>query len=157
MDKLKFHLVKSQQLQRFHWLMIELPHKPAIPMVKASEPLVSHGTIRLVYSCSYLLTTVATRDLREVYEVVHEVTDWKTLGLELGLYQFTLERISVENHGKINDCKKGMLSAWLRQQDGVSEIGVPSWSVLQDALGKIGEKELASRLASRAVSGYMQV
>ena len=37
-----------------------------------------------------------------------------------------------------------MLEAWLQQQDNVSEKGVPSWSVLRNALEKIGENELAA-------------
>ena len=36
-----------------------------------------------------------------------------------------------------------MIAAWLQQQDNVS---VPSWMMLQTALRKIGENELATRL-----------
>ena len=35
-----------------------------------------------------------------------------------------------------------MLAAWLKRQDSVLKVGVPSWSVLQTALREIGENEL---------------
>ena len=69
------------------------------------------------------------------------------LGLELGLSYPTLKKIHNDHHGKgIDVCKMEMLAAWLRQQDNVSQVGLPSWSVLRAALRSIGENELASRI-----------
>ena len=59
----------------------------------------------------------------------------QSLGLELGLLYPTLKRIKKEQHGDISDCMMEMLAAWLQQQDNVTSKGVPSWSVLQTALG----------------------
>ena len=41
-----------------------------------------------------------------------------------------------------------MISAWLQQQDNVSQKGVPSWNVLRAALKKIGENEMADKIVS---------
>ena len=41
-----------------------------------------------------------------------------------------------------------MIAAWLKQQDNVSKIGVPSWSVLQTALRNIEENEAANQIAT---------
>ena len=83
----------------------------------------------------------------DVLEIVHEVTDWKRLGLALGLrYQPTLTDIELHRHYKPDDCKMDMLSAWLKQQDMVSQKGDPSWPVLQAALRRIGENELANKI-----------
>ena len=82
--------------------------------------------------------------------VIHDLNDWKELGLQLGLLYPTLERIDREQRGRISGCKIDMLTAWLQQQDNVSQRGVPSWSVLRGALQRIGEHELADRI----VSGY---
>ena len=78
-------------------------------------------------------------------ESLHGITDWKRLGLALGLLYPTLE--SIEKDSDRNDeCKKKMLAAWLRQQDNVSQKGDPSWSVLRAALRRVGDNELASRI-----------
>ena len=59
------------------------------------------------------------------------------MSMQLGLCYHTLEKIDNDK------CKMKMLAAWLRQQNIVPQRGV---SVLQAALKKIGEKELASRI-----------
>ena len=82
-------------------------------------------------------------DLGKVKKFLKNVNDWQSLGLELGLLYPTLKRIKKEQHGDISDCMMEMLAAWLQQQDNVSQVGTPSWSVLQTALGNIGENELA--------------
>ena len=82
----------------------------------------------------------------DVLEVVYSVSDWKRLGLTLGLLYSTLTSIETHRHHKQDDCIKDMLSAWLEQQDNVSQRGVPSWSVLRAALKRIGKHELADRI-----------
>ena len=85
-------------------------------------------------------------DLCGVLESLHGLTDWKRLGLVLGLLYPTLR--SIEKDSDRNDeCKMEMLAAWLRQEDNVCQNGVPSWRVLQAALRRVGENELASRIA----------
>ena len=83
--------------------------------------------------------SAAIDDLCEVLEVVDDLNEWKRLGLKLGLYIYTLEKIEGDNDG-IDNRKMMMLAAWLRQQDNVSQKGVPSWSVLQHAMKKMGKK-----------------
>ena len=83
--------------------------------------------------------------------VIRDLNDWKELGLQLGLLYPSLERIDREQRGRISDCKIDMLSAWLQQQDNILQTGLPSWTVLRAALIRIGENEIANRIA---VSGY---
>ena len=89
----------------------------------------------------------AIHDLSEVVVAVHDVTNWKLLGLQLGLCYSTVT--SIENHRHYNtaDCMMDMLAAWLKQQDDVSQKGVPSWSVLKAALKKMGENMIADRIS----------
>ena len=78
----------------------------------------------------------------DVLEVVESVSDWKRLGLSLGLlYQPTLTDIETYRRGKPDECRIDMLSAWLQQQD-------PSWSVLRAALKRMGEHETADRISN---------
>ena len=85
----------------------------------------------------------------DVLEVVESVSDWKRLGLTLGLlYQPTLTDIETYRRGKPDECRIDMLSAWLQQQDNVTENGVPSWSVLRAALKRMGEHETADRISN---------
>ena len=79
-------------------------------------------------------------------EVVDSVSDWKKLGLTLGLlYQPTLTDIETHRHYKPDECRMDMLLAWLQQQDNVNN---PSWSVLRAALQRMGEHELANRIST---------
>ena len=80
--------------------------------------------------------------------VIRDINNWKELGLQLGLVYPTLEKIDLEQRGRIDSCKICMLSAWLQQQDNVSKKGVPSWSVLRTALQSMGEHETADRIHS---------
>ena len=83
----------------------------------------------------------------DVLEVVESVSDWKRLGLTLGLlFKPTLTDIELYRRGKPGECKTDMLSAWLEQQDNVSLKGVPSWSVLKASLKKMGEHEAADKI-----------
>ena len=92
-----------------------------------------------------------TGDLVDVLEVVDSVIDWKRLGLTLGLLHHTLTVIESRRRGEPSECMIDMLSAWLMEQDYVSQTGVPSWSVLRAALEKIGENETADRIPTAAV------
>ena len=79
-------------------------------------------------------------------EAVSDLNDWKRLGLALGLRYHTIKHIETDRKEKSDDCKMDMLEAWLKQQDDVSEKGVPSWSVLKTALKRMGENALAKRI-----------
>lgn len=89
-------------------------------------------------------TLSAINDLGDALAKLHGFNDWKELGLQLGLFYHTLERIDLEQRGRINDCKISMLSAWLQHQDDVSKKGVPSWNMLKVALKKIGHNDKCS-------------
>ena len=79
----------------------------------------------------------------EVKNTLKKVNDWQSLGLQLGLLYPTLEEIETDNRGKVEQCKTKMIAAWLKRQDNVLKVGVPSWSVLKAALREIGEGEVA--------------
>ena len=89
--------------------------------------------------------------MSDVLKVVGDVTNWKKLGLALGLRYPTLTDIETYRLNRPSDCMMDMLSAWLQQKDNVCQKAIPSWSVLQDALQEIGEKELADSIVSRSL------
>ena len=76
------------------------------------------------------------------------VNDWHSLGLQLGLLYPTLEQIETDNNKEVVRCKTKMIAAWLKRQDNVLQVGVPSRSVLQTALRKIGENEIADQIVT---------
>ena len=78
---------------------------------------------------------------------MNNLVDWKSLGVRLGLFLTTLVEIEVKHHGIVEHCKTEMLAAWLREQDNVQQRGSPSWSVLQAALRKMGENDIASEIS----------
>ena len=78
-----------------------------------------------------------------VKTALKNLNDWQSLGLDLGLYYPTLERIELEQQKDIEKCKTKMIAAWLRRQDNASN---PSWEQLRTSLVNIGEKELADKI-----------
>ena len=94
-------------------------------------------------------------DLLEVKMFVKQVVNWKDLGLALELAYSTLQKIEKQQHHVVDDCMREMLAAWLQQQDSVTRKSAPSWTVLQTALRKIGENELANKISTMIVSGCM--
>ena len=106
-----------------------------------SESQYTH--VHKLFNVTVVLLYTGIADLAQVKRFLKNMSDWFTLGLELGLLFHTLKKIDEEKHGDIERRKTEMLAAWLQQQDNVSQIGAPSWSVLRQALGNIGENELA--------------
>ena len=87
--------------------------------------------------------SAGTDDLVEVKNVLKRVNCWMSLGLEFGLLYPTLEAIEDSSRGQVDQCKRKMISAWLKRQDNVLKVGTPSWSVLKAALKGIGENAVA--------------
>ena len=64
-------------------------------------------------------------------------SSWQLLGLQLGLYQPTLNDIDTKNRGDLTKCLQDCLAAWLNGEDKVTEKGGSTWSTLVSALNKI--------------------
>ena len=75
---------------------------------------------------------------------MHDVVNWKKLGLALGLRPVTLERIAVDESGRVEDCLREMLLAWLRCQDNSR---VAEWRELLRALKECGYTTVALQVA----------
>ena len=45
------------------------------------------------------------------------INNWMNLGLFLGIEHSTLQKIDREERGRVEDCKREMLSEWLRSSD----------------------------------------
>ena len=87
------------------------------------------------------------RDLNKILKALRDrhfgTTNWKTLGLSLGLYMTRLDTIERDKHTG-DDCLTACLSAWLALQDGVKEKeGAATWLSLVTALHDIGENAVA--------------
>ena len=68
-------------------------------------------------------------------------TEWKRLGVELGLKNYDITKISenYEHHPKkIKVCFTAMLEQWLKM------FPSPTWGVLEDAINKIGSSRMKS-------------
>ena len=103
----------------------------------------------MYYTCNDCGTpSIGINDLDKVKTLLKNLVDWQSLGLKLGLFYPTLEKIETDHPGKVEQCKTKMLAAWLRQQDNVRQHGSPSWSVLQAALRSMGENDIASEIST---------
>ena len=74
----------------------------------------------------------------------YDAATWQQLGLALGIYQPTLNKIESDARGKTEDCLRECLSAWLRQKDNVKKSGIPNWYTLATALDSIGQCSIAN-------------
>ena len=109
-----------------------------------SESQYTH--VHKLFNVTVVLLYTGIADLFKVQLSINKVVSWKNLGLALGLHYPTLQKIEKEQLGRIDDCVREMLAAWLQQADDVSQYGAPSWSVLKAALKRIGENVLAGQL-----------
>ena len=108
--------------------------------------ILSESQYTHVHKLTDLLLYAGIDDLAEIIMALKNFNNWLSLGLQLGLRYETLEKIEKEQHGLIDECKRKMLAAWLKQKDNVAVTGVPSWAVLKAALEKIDENQLASEI-----------
>ena len=99
--------------------------------------------MQYVHEHGFSFTGIA--DLAKLKRFLKDLVDWQSLGLELGLHYPSLEKIKID-YGMVEQCKMKMLSAWLKKEDDVGQVGSPSWKVLQVALRNIGENCLASKI-----------
>ena len=127
-------------------LDVDSPSGTGDPSSILSESQYTH--VHKLFNVTVVLLYTDIADLAHVKRVLKNVNDWQSLGLELGLLYPTLMRIKEEQRENINYCMMGMLAARLQQQDNVSQVGAPSWRVLQRALNDIGENELADEITS---------
>ena len=105
-----------------------------------------HTHVHKLFNVTVVLLYTGIADLFKVQLSINKIVSWKNLGLALGLHYPTLQKIEREQLGRIDDCVREMLAAWLQQADDVSQYGTPSWTVLRTALEKIGENILARQL-----------
>ena len=105
-----------------------------------------HKLFNVTVVLLYIYIYTGIDDLVKVKRFLKYFNNWQSLGLELGLLYPTLERIEEEQRGDVSKCTMKMLAAWLQRQDNVSQVGAPSWSVLQTGLRNIGENELADTI-----------
>ena len=99
----------------------------------------------MLFNCLYIHSDIDK--LVNVMNALKRVNNWHYLGLQLGLVYPTLEKIRTDNNREVEQCKINMIAAWLKRQDNVLQVGVPSWSVLQTALRNIGENDVADQIA----------
>ena len=64
-------------------------------------------------------------------------SSWESLGLQLGLYQPTLDDIDAKNRGDPTKCLQDCLTAWLKEKDKVIEKGGANMDSLTNALKNI--------------------
>ena len=87
-------------------------------------------------------------DVRDELQSI-DYTEWKDLGLSLGLYHNTLGVIEEMYRGNAKKCLMECMAAWLKGEDKVREKEGPNWSSLATALEKIGANDIASNIRAK--------
>ena len=88
--------------------------------------------------------------LPDLLSSLRQLVDWKSLGLELGLFHSTLQVIEDEQRGRVRRCIMEMVSEWLKQRDNVRKRGTSSWRRLVNALRRVGEDRIAEEVVRTA-------
>lgn len=86
-------------------------------------------------------------DLNDVLKRLTNFNDWVKLGLALGLYMPTLDKIEKNRGSDLDRCKMDMLYSWLQKADNVEGKGGPTWRQLISALEEINNKALANEIS----------
>ena len=79
------------------------------------------------------------------------LSDWKSLGLQLGLNYSTLTEIQASELDP-SHCKMAMLHLWLSLRDGVMDKGGATKAALVKALYTMKENVLAHRIETKGLS-----
>ena len=96
-------------------------------------------------------------DIRDLDIVIKELVStqhlscaaWHDLGLQLGLYEPTLNDIDKKYRGDPVECFRVCMSAWLRGEDKVKDKDGPTWLSLVSALETIGEHHAATNIKQK--------
>ena len=76
--------------------------------------------------------------LTKLRKADYDNTNWRMLGLELGLYERRLNVIEQNYPRDADRCHTECLTRWLKRADDVDKQGKPTYNVLADALDNIG-------------------
>ena len=107
-----------------------------------------------VHCVNNVIIIISLIDISDLDDVIDELqsmnyTEWKALGVHLGLSYNTLEAIRVDCTGSVKKCLMECMAAWLKAEDKVKEKGGPTWSSLATALKKIGANDIASNIRAK--------
>ena len=80
----------------------------------------------------------------EILNLLKHVVKWKPLGVHLGLYYDTLEKVEKKRRGDVDESMMDIIHCWLEEKDGVREKGGATKKGLVVALKEIGEVALAN-------------
>ena len=127
-------------------------------MTKVDDTVLTNilGIIQLYCSVTcigiYIIYVDVSKDLKKAMGLLDKLTDWESLGLELGLHFSTLDAIKIEERGRVRKCMMRMLVAWLKKSDNVSSCHGPSWKQLIESLRAIEENSLADDIERRLLN-----
>ena len=106
----------------------------------------------------YIYMSLLIIDIRDLNIIIKELTStqhlsrsvWHDLGLQLGLYDPRLVEVDEKNRGDPVKCFRECMSAWLKGEDKVREVGGgPCWLSLVSALDTIGEQQIATNIRDK--------
>ena len=80
-----------------------------------------------------------------VKELYSKAADkWEDIGILLGIKDGQLKKIKTDNSSNSSSCLREMLRIWLSRVDPP-----PSWSAIAEAVGFLGDENLATHLRSQ--------
>ena len=120
-------------------------YDPLAPVCGDASDTLGESQCTSCDSGTCILLYTGDKDLNDLVLAVRNVYDWRRLGLQLGLTNSALDMYRQGHYG--------MLSTWLHWKDHDSQADLPSWSVLIQALRKIGEMAIADEIAQSKLSG----
>ena len=110
------------------------------------------------HSNSEVIISLDIPDLDKIMKVLREnffsTTNWKSLGLSLGLFITTLDEIDKLTRDRCEDALRETLKRWISKEDKVEEKGGPRWSSLLRALKEAKENAVAENIKKKLPSLY---
>ena len=98
----------------------------------------------LIFCLSFSIELVKPTLKLLMRELKVKAADWEDIGVELEVDDGILKQIKLDNPADSKSCLRELFRKWLSCVDPQ-----PSWTSIVEAIGGIGDEELASRLKSK--------
>ncbi len=93
------------------------------------------------------LIGVSSLNIKNLSNILVEVVNWDTLGINLNIKSYKVEEIRRNKNGDVTMCKMALIDHWLR-----SDVKA-SWEKLVEVLEQMGEADTAQKIRIKYLQG----
>ena len=100
-----------------------------------------------IHTLLCLCADAQQRQLDQLQILLSPLINWYELGTRMGIFFHELKKIELDEHGRVDDCRRAVLQRWMQEEDDVKEFGGATMEQLVTALREMEEITLAETIA----------